>query len=280
MKLTETQINDYHENGFLILDSLFTEAEIQGLRDGIKHIDDKPTPNIIREENGAIRSVFAPQNFRNEFDWLYRQERLVTPTQQLLDDPSIYLYQYKLNNKKAFNGGMWEWHQDYPFWHIDDGVKTPKMLSVMVLLQDTDHSQGPLMFIPRSQKTGIADFQHKEHLTGEDVDLENSLNGDLKFTIKNELIRKMVDKDGIQPGIGKIGTTIFFHPNVYHGSNANISPYDRNTAIMTYNVTSNLPEDRKEKNRPDYICLRDFNPIQADTRSIQEAVKSELIKIS
>ena len=182
MKLTETQINDYHENGFLILDGLFSEVEIQGLRDGIQHIDDKPTPNIIREENGAIRSVFAPQNFRNEFDWLYRQERLVTPTQQLLDDPSIYLYQYKLNNKKAFNGGMWEWHQDYPFWHIDDGVKTPEMLSVMVLLQDTDHSQGPLMFIPRSQKTGIADFQHKEHLTGEDVNLENSLNGCLLYT--------------------------------------------------------------------------------------------------
>ena len=280
MKLTETQIQDYHENGYLILDGLFTEEEVQGLRDGIDKIDDRPMPNIIREENGAIRSVFAPQNFRDEFAWLYKQERLVTPSQQLLNDPSIYLYQYKLNNKKAFDGGVWEWHQDYPFWHIDDGVKQVQMLSVMVLLQDTGHAHGPLMFIPRSHKTGIADFQYKEHLIGDNVALENSLNGDLKFTIKNELIKKMVDKDGIQPGIGKIGTAIFFHPNVYHGSNANISPYDRNTAIMTYNVTSNLPEDRKEKNRPDYICLRDFNPIQADRRSIQEVIGKAPISVS
>jgi len=202
MKLTKTQIHHYHKNGFLIIDGLFTEEEVQSIRD------------------------------------------VVVPTQQLLNDPSIYLYQYKLNNKKAFGGGIWEWHQDYPFWHIDDGVKESNMLSVMVLLQDTDHAQGPLMFIPRSHTTGIADFQHKAHLTEGTIALENSLNGDLKFTIKN------------------------------HGSNANISPYDRNTAIMTYNVTSNVPEDRKEKNRPDYICLRDFNPIDVDNRSIREVTQS------
>ena len=280
MELTTAQIDRYHKNGFLIVDGLFTEEEVQSIRDGVHQIDDQPMPNIIREENGAIRSVFAPQTIREEFDWLYKQERLVVPTQQLLNDPSIYLYQYKLNNKKAFGGGIWEWHQDYPFWHIDDGVKESNMLSVMVLLQDTDHAQGPLMFIPKSHTTGIADFQPKAHLTQGTIALENSLNGDLKFTIKNELIKKMVDQDGIEQGIGKIGTAIFFHPNVYHGSNANISPYDRNTAIMTYNATSNLPEDRKEKNRPDYICLRDFNPIQVDHRSIREVTQGVSVSVS
>lgn len=270
MKLTTSQIKEYHENGYLIIDGLFTENEVQRLKKVINQIDNKPKPYIIREENGAIRSFFAPQKSKEEFDWLYKQERLIAPTQQLLNDASIYLYQYKLNNKKAFGNGIWEWHQDYPFWHIDDGVKSSQMVSVMLLLQDTDHAQGPLMFIPKSHKAGIAEFQHKEHLTDDTIDLENSLNGDLKFTIKNELIKKMVDKDGIKAGTGSIGTVIFFHPNVYHGSNANISPYDRNTAIMTYNVTSNLPEDRKEKNRPDYICLRNFTPIQIDQRSIQE----------
>ena len=122
------------------------------------------------------------------------------------------------------------------------------MLSVMVLLQDTDHAQGPLMFIPKSQKDGIADFQYKEHFTGMEVDLVSSLNSDLKYTVKNERIREMVDQDGIISGIGQGGTCIFFHPNIYHGSNANISPYDSNTAIITYNSTSNLPADRKKKN--------------------------------
>ena len=276
MKLTGSQINDYQENGYLIVDSLFTEEEVRGLKRGIDKISTTPMPNIIREENGDIRSVFAPHHLRDEFSWLYKQDRLVTPTQQLLNDADVYLYQYKLNTKKAFDGAMWEWHQDYPFWHIDDGVKESKMLSVMVLLQDTDHAHGPLMFIPTSHKSGIADFQHKEHLTGKNVKLENSLNGDLKFTVKNELIKQMVDQNGMKPGIGNIGTVIFFHPNVYHGSNGNISPYDRNTAIITYNITSNLPEDRKDKNRPDYICLRDFNSIHQDPRSIQDVLDNQL----
>lgn len=270
MELTKKQINEYHTKGFLILDTLFNKEEIQSLTEAVRKIDNKPVPNIIREENGEIRSVFAPQHTRKEFNWLYKQERLVKPTQQLLDNSSIYLYQYKLNNKRAFKGGAWEWHQDFPFWYIDDGVKEANMLSVMILFQDTDYVQGPLMFIPKSHKTGIADFEPKEHLTEDKIVLENSLNGDLKFTVKYDLIKQMVDENGIEGGIGKIGTVIFFHPNVYHASNANISPYDRNTAIVTYNTTSNLPEDRKDKNRPDYICLRDFNPIQADYRSLQE----------
>lgn len=273
MKLTETQIKDYHTNGYLIIDSLFTPSEVEKLKNAIQSIADTPVPNIIREENGDIRSVFAPHQFIEEYEWLYKQERLVRPAQQLLDNSSIYLYQYKLNNKKAFDGGVWEWHQDFPFWHIDDGVKEVAMLSAMVLLQDTEQVQGPLMFIPESHKSGIATFQNKEHLTKDTIKLENSLNGDLKFTIKNELIKNMVDHSGIKPGIGKVGTTIFFHPNVYHGSSANISPYDRNTAIITYNITSNLPEDRKEKNRPTYICSRNFDAIVQDPRSIEELHK-------
>lgn len=263
MGLSSLQIQKYHDNGFLIVEDLFTSEEVNYLKSGIQKVEDKEIPSIIREEDGLIRSIFAPHLLRPEFDWLYRQERLVISAQQLLNDPSIYLYQYKLNNKAAFKGGLWEWHQDFPFWHIDDGVQKVHMLSVMVLLQDTDHPQGPLMFIPKSHKEGIANFAHKEHLEGNQIALENSLNGDLKFTINNDLIRNMVDQNGITPGIGKSGTAIFFHPNVYHGSNANISPYHRRTAIMTYNAISNLPEDRLDKNRPNYICLRDYSPIVA-----------------
>lgn len=275
MELTKIQIQNYHKNGYLILDNLFSQEEITSLSSGVLKIEDTTIlPNIIREKNGHIRSVFAPQKIRNEFDWLYKQERLITPAKQLLQNKAIYLYQYKLNNKKAFNGGIWEWHQDFPFWHIDDGVKEADMISAMVLFQDTDHSKGPLMLIPESHKTGIVNFQQKAHLTKETIALENSLNGDLKFTVKNELIKKMVDKNGIKAGTGKVGTVIFFHPNIFHGSNANISPYDRNTAIITYNSTFNLPEDRKEKNRPDYICSRDFTPINIEARSLQEIIKT------
>lgn len=268
MQLTAAQVQEYHEKGFLIIDGLFSPEEIQDLRNGVEKIGDKQMPNIIREDNGAIRSVFAPHELREEFDRLYQQERLVTPAQQLMGDPNIYLYQYKLNNKKAFDGGIWEWHQDFAFWHIDDGVERPDMLSAMVLLQDTDHPQGPLMFIPGSHKKGIVDFHDKEHLAGKEVDLLNSLNADLKYTVDHKRIKELVDLKGIVTGTGQAGTCIFFHANLFHASNANLSPYNRNTAIITYNKSSNAPPDRKEKNRPEYVCSRKFEPIIATTAQL------------
>lgn len=265
MILKEEQINYYHENGYLVINNLFSKSDTEILNaEALQFNDLKELPNVILEKNGDIRSVFAPHKISDVYDNFYKQDRLVNPTKQLLHS-DVYLYQFKLNNKRAFTGDLWEWHQDFPYWHIDDGVGLPKMVSVMILLQDTTSIQGPLIFIPKSHKVGIVDFEPKEHLkanshSNENVDLMNSLSADLKYTIKKDVFTKLINKNAFFEASGQAGTCIFFHPNVFHASNANISPYERNTAIVTYNNVNNLPMDR-ENNRPDYICSRDFEPI-------------------
>jgi len=260
MKLNKNQVEFYHEKGYLILDKLFTESEIEYLKMKVEMFEQyEKIPNIIYETNGDIRSVYAPHIDNDAFDWFYRQERLLAPVQQLVGN-QVYLYQYKLNNKKAFGGDWWEWHQDFPFWHIDDGVKFPKMISAMILFQDTASVQGPLMFLPESHKMGIANFEVKLHLKNEEDNLMNSLNSDLKYTIEKKMLRKLVEDSEIVVGEGSIGTCILFHPNLFHASNSNISPLDRYSAIITYNDITNLPEN-KQNNRPEYICSRNFDPI-------------------
>lgn len=265
MKLTQEQINFYHENGYLILDKLFDKSEIEVLaNEALKFNDLKKLPNIILEENGEVRSVFAPHTLNEGYENLYLQDRLVVPSKQLLDT-DIYLYQYKLNNKKAFVGDWWEWHQDFPYWHMDDGVKFPEMISAFILLQDTTTLQGPLIIIPRSHKNGIVDFEPKGHLIAdenneESNNLKSSLGADLKYTIRKRLIEELINENGFQEVVGEAGTCCFFHPNLFHASNSNISPFDRNTAIVTYNSINNLPSDT-DANRPDYVCSRDFEPI-------------------
>jgi ectoine hydroxylase len=192
----------------------------------------------------------------------------VTPAQQLLGSP-VYLYQYKLNNKKAYGGDWWEWHQDFAFWHRDDGVPLPRMVSAMILFQDTRSVQGPLLFVPGSHREGIAAFEDKRHLHDKEPDLMNSLNADLKYTINKTLLRKLAQDAGIASGEGPVGTCIFFHPNLFHASNSNVSPFDRYTAILTYNDVANLPEDRVN-NRPEYICSRNFDPIRIRTDALAD----------
>lgn len=245
MKLTDSKIQSYHTKRNLIVDSLFTPAEIQSLKAAIQNVTNKPLPAIIREENDDIRSIFVHYHFKEEFAWLYKQEQLVTPEQQLLDSLSICLYQYKLNNKKASDRGIWEWYQDFTFWYTDNGVKEVEILPAMGLMQDAQQVQVPPMFTPEYNAFGIATFQNKGHLSGDNITLENSLNGDLKFMNKNEL-KKTVDHCEIKLGTFKIGTIIFVYPYDYQGFIENIFLYDRNTVIIIYNRTSNLLEDRKK----------------------------------
>lgn len=266
MILTEKQINFYHENGYLVIDNLFSKHEIEILNEeALKFNHLKELPNVILEKNGDIRSVFAPHKMSSKYNDLYTQDRIANPAKQLLGN-DIYLYQFKLNNKKSFVGDWWEWHQDFPYWHIDDGVDLPQMISIMILLQDTTTIQGPLIFIPKSHKNGIVDFEPKaHHLTGSNsganMNLENSLNADLKYTIKKNIITELINKNGFFEASGAAGSCIFFHPNLFHASNSNISPFERNTAIVTYNAVNNLPTARGI-NRPDYICSKDREPIK------------------
>lgn len=267
MILKEEQISFYHENGYLVIHDLFSRSEIEALNEEtLKFNSLKELPNVILEDNGEVRSIFAPHKISNKYNDLYKQSRLVNPTKQLLG-VDVYLYQFKLNNKKAFVGDWWEWHQDFPYWHLDDGVSSPHMVSVMLLLQDTTTIQGPLTFIPKTHKNGIVDFEPKNHLevtSNSDINssLKHSLNSDLKYTVKKNIITELINKYGFFEATGLAGSCIFFHPNLFHASNSNISPFERNTAIVTYNSVNNLPIDR-EINRPDYLCSRDFVSIEA-----------------
>lgn len=260
MELTKEQIDAYQENGYLIIESLFSKSEIEDLTKASQDFKKlKSLPNVILEENGEIRSVFAPESHHELFEKLYKEKRLVTAVSQLLGD-SFYLYQYKLNNKKALKGQSWEWHQDFPYWHIDDGVEKPNMVSVMILFQDTMSLQGPLLLLPGSHKSGVVDFQPKEHLKNKEENILNSLNADLKYTIQEDLLKDYFINDNIVEGKGPIGTCVFFHPNLFHASSSNISPFDRNTAIITYNDINNLPQ-KEDNRRPEYVCSRKYDRI-------------------
>jgi len=258
MMLDNNQIRSYKENGFLIMENIIPKDEIDFFNNKIKNFNNhKDSSNIICEKKGGIRSIFAPEIQEPEFINLIKNESLLLSSKQLVED-SLYLYQYKLNIKEAFIGEHWEWHQDFPFWHHEDNIETPNMISLMILLDDVASYQGPLLLIPKSHKDGIVQFNEKKHLENS-KNIEDSLNSDLKYTVDNSLVKKLAIKNGITPFEAKKGSVLFFHPNIYHASNVNISPFERITAIITYNSINNIPQ--KTSFRPDYICYKNYKPL-------------------
>src|SRR4051812_32166108 len=100
MKLTTEQIAFYDENGYLQIANYFSEPEIAVLCSELPGTIDRDSPRIVFEDNGSVRSIFAPHFVNKVYDRLARMERLVIPSEQLIRS-RIYLHQYKINSKKG-----------------------------------------------------------------------------------------------------------------------------------------------------------------------------------
>ena len=64
----------------------------------------------------------------------------------------LYMHQFKINGKMAFDGDVWQWHQDYGTWLNDDRMPAERAMNVAIFLDDVNEFNGPLMFIPGSHK--------------------------------------------------------------------------------------------------------------------------------
>ena len=42
----------------------------------------------------------------------------------------FYMHQFKINGKMAFDGDVWQWHQDYGTWKNDDLMPEPRAMNV------------------------------------------------------------------------------------------------------------------------------------------------------
>ena len=73
------------------------------------------------------------------------------------------MHQFKINGKMAFDGDVWQWHQDYGTWLNDDLMPTERAMNVAIFLDDVNEFNGPLMFIPGSHKQGVVDAKHDTH---------------------------------------------------------------------------------------------------------------------
>ena len=83
----------------------------------------------------------------------------------------------------AFEGFVWQWHQDYGNWITNDMMPEPRAINVMIFMDDFNQYNGPLMFIPGSHKRGI-------------LKAGNDSTTYPLWTIDNQLIRQLVERVG------------------------------------------------------------------------------------
>jgi ectoine hydroxylase len=186
------------------------------------------------------------------FARLARHPRMVEPVVDLFGE-EVYMHQFKINGKMAFEGDVWQWHQDYGTWLNDDLMPTERAMNVAIFLDDVNEHNGPLMFIPGSHRKGVVDAKHDLTTTSYPL-----------WTVDNDLIHQLVERaGGKQGGIvspkGPAGSMILFHSCLVHASGSNLSPFNRVAVYLSLCAVSN--HIRRHK-RPEYIAHRDFTPIE------------------
>jgi ectoine hydroxylase len=254
MRLTPDQRDAFDRDGYLFFPGLFDAGEVQTLTDEVPAIYARREAFNVREKGSdAVRTNFAAHLYSEPFARLARHPRMIEPVQQLLDDEALYMHQFKINGKMAFEGDVWQWHQDYGTWKNDDGMPTERAMNIAIFLDDVNEFNGPLMFIPGSHKKGVIDAQHDLTTTSYPL-----------WTVDNDLIASLVERaGGKQGGIvspkGPAGSMILFHSCLVHASTSNLSPWNRVSVYLSLCTVSN--HIRRFK-RPEYIAHRDFTPIE------------------
>ena len=248
MQLTQAQIAQFDHDGYLFFPSLFTPEEIQVLLDEVPHLYAQYRPENVREKGSdAVRTNFAAHMYSKPFAKLARHPRMVEPVMQVFGEP-VYMHQFKINGKMAFEGDLWQWHQDYGTWQADDLMPKARAMNVAIFLDEVNEFNGPLMFIPGSHKLGVLDAEHDVTTTSYPL-----------WTINRDTIRKLVARGGLVAPKGPPGSLIMFHSCLVHASTANLSPWNRVSVYLSLCAVSN--HIRRFK-RPEYIAHRDFTPIE------------------
>jgi ectoine hydroxylase len=248
MTLTPAQLEQFDRDGYLFFPGLFTAEEIRPLTDAVPGLYAQRRPENVREKTGdVVRTNFAAHLYSAPFARLARHPRMVVPVAEIFGEP-VYMHQFKINGKMAFDGDVWQWHQDYGTWQRDDQMPEPRAMNVAIFLDEVNEFNGPLMFIPGSHRIGVIDAGHDTTTTSYPL-----------WTIDHRTITALVDRGGLVAPKGPAGSMILFHSCLVHASTSNLSPWNRVSVYLSLCAVSN--HIRRFK-RPEYIAHRDFSPIE------------------
>ena len=258
-------LSDYNHNGFIRLNQAIASQEINEMIAAIDRICLSEHPGHVKEKNGdAYRALHGCHLYEPLFADLIRSPEILDVAQKLLGD-EVYLHQLKINLKAPFVGESWPWHQDYIYWKNEDGIPTGNIVTAMIFLDDVTEFNGPLFLIPNSHTEGCIEIKKLDSANGWESDVSNTLS----YQVPNEIISRLVEKNGIYSATGKKGDVTWFHGNTVHASSANLSPFKRRVVLLTYNAVSNAPPLGDEKKmRPNFLNSRDRSALKPYLESL------------
>lgn len=248
MILTGEQLQMFNENGFIVIGPLFTEPEIETLRERIDLLASGHHPSSSKI-GIRLEAKNDQKNFRNvaqqnkvwqlmnvtQHDELLanhaRHPKILSIVEQLLGSSDIKLFGDQTLMKPAFHGNPVSWHQDSGYW---TNIAPPAIINCWTALDDANLENGCVKYIPSSHKRGVLPHvkKHDDFLHVQEFDPAKAV-----------------------PAEVPVGWCAFHHSCTIHGSGPNTSPNRRRGFITSYmSADSKWTGDPLDK--PEFPLLR------------------------
>jgi len=226
-KLSDLDIEQFNDQGYLLIKGFFTKEETDKLyREATADDAMKKNALDLNDQGGRKTRLslwFTPGN--DVFGYMTRSSRMVDGVGCLLGTGApVCHFHSKLMQKEPKVGGAWEWHQDYGYWYKNQFMFPDQLISVMIALTPANKENGCLQVIKGSHKLGRVNHGFAGEQVGADMVMVN-----------NALKTMDLIYCELQPG-----DALFFHSNLLHRSEANLSDYPRWSIISCYSLQTNL----------------------------------------
>jgi ectoine hydroxylase len=245
--LSISQMHDYSDEGYVFVPELLPVGEIRAVIAELPELCALQRPEVIFENDSqTVRSLMNVHTYSTAADKLIRNRLVIDPVKQILGS-DVYVFQCVLNLKRAFTGDIWQWHQDFSTYLIDDGMPANRLVNVLIFMDEVNEFNGPLMLVPGS---------HRGEVLKNDVD-----DATTSYPIRaldNSRVASAVEVNGIVAPKGPAGSVIFANTNIIHGSASNVSPWDRVLISLTLNSVENKHHG---SSRPEWVVMNNFSPV-------------------
>ncbi|MFN0171431.1 MAG: phytanoyl-CoA dioxygenase family protein [Bryobacteraceae bacterium] len=157
LSLPETAAR-FHNDGFAVLENLFTEEEVAPMSDEVDRIVEgragyMPDDDVIYEPDSnppRLRNAFRMHHYSPFFMEGARHPKIVRVMEEILGKP-VRLYGSQLFAKPAMVGTAVPAHQDMPYWPFSPY----ELVTAWIALDDTRIENGCVRFSLGSHKLGI-----------------------------------------------------------------------------------------------------------------------------
>lgn len=222
--LTPHQLEQYREEGYVIIEGVVDEATCQLMREALAewversrsvntHDDTYDLEPGHTAKDPRVRRIKTPHLHHPLFREFLQVEKFKRITQDLLGE-NVRLHNAKLNVKAPHFGSPVEWHQDWAFYpHTNDDVT-----AAGIMLDDTRVDNGAMFVIPGTHRGEI--FNHH----GPDGYFCGAIDPETAALDFNQAVACE----------GPAGSVTFHHARTVHGSAQNTS--DRARGLLLYEM--------------------------------------------